>query len=124
MPWIPGAPKLPKSNDPQKVYNAGRGTNAAMTQGFSGANGPASSADIALYHKRREAKIARGEDPGEFNALQYIGRIVNANGRLLDAAAKKVKAKKDARKNALKRLFGMKTDSAEKSGPQSGADVA
>jgi hypothetical protein len=62
MPWIPGAPKLPKSNDQQKVYNIG-GTNPVLASPGM-ANSVASSADLELYRRRREAMIQRGEDPG------------------------------------------------------------
>lgn len=62
MPLIPGAPKLPKSKDSQEVYNVG-GTNPIIASPGT-ANTVASSADLELYRKRREAMIERGEDPG------------------------------------------------------------
>ena len=53
----------------QNVVN-GRMSSTAMIVGSAAgnteANGPATSADIALWKKRREAALARGEDPGMF----------------------------------------------------------
>lgn len=123
MPLLPGAPKLPKSDDQQKVYNTGylSGTNPVLASPGM-ANSVASSADLELYRRRREAQIQRGEDPGSI--LNCLGLHSNANelGVILDAAAKSVKAKHQARKDAVKGLFGLKKDSSKGNDAQPESD--
>jgi hypothetical protein len=76
------------------------------------ANSVASTADLESYRKRREAMIQRGEDPGITNsALSHSSPKPNAMGSIPDAAAKSMNAKHQARKDAVKKLFGMKTES-------------
>ncbi|MCJ1395729.1 hypothetical protein MMC18_008615 [Xylographa bjoerkii] len=53
----------------QNVVNGRTSATAMLSGGMVGnteANGPASSADIALWKKRREAALARGEDPQQW----------------------------------------------------------
>ncbi|KAL2071897.1 hypothetical protein VTL71DRAFT_13132 [Oculimacula yallundae] len=83
------APKLPKTTDQSKVSsNANSGV-----AGGSIMNGVASTAELDMYRRRREAMIQRGEDP--------------------DAVAKAQKARHDSRKQAVKKLFGMKIESSK-----------
>jgi len=74
----------------QNVVN-GRTSATAMSMGSAGgnteANGPASSADIALWKKRREAALARGEDPDQWQ--------------------KDREAKKEARRAKVKSFFNI-----------------
>lgn len=63
MPILRGAPHLPKTTDTGKVNNVA--TSGAGIQADSLAAGMImSSADVAFLKKQREARIARGEDPG------------------------------------------------------------
>lgn len=55
------------------MFNGRTSATAMLSGGLSGglvgnieSNGPASSADIALWKKRREAALARGEDPEQW----------------------------------------------------------
>ncbi|MCJ1403509.1 hypothetical protein MMC11_006732 [Xylographa trunciseda] len=76
----------------QNVFNGRTSSTAILTGGLIGnteSNGPASSADIALWKQRREAALARGEDPEQWR--------------------KDREAKKEARKAKVKSFFNIRS---------------
>jgi len=87
-----GAPVMPKSNDRSIIHTETNplGTGMPMEGNWMGSNipGPPNHADVLYWKRLREAAIARGEDP--------------------DAKVKAYQAKKKARNDKLRKMFGFK----------------
>lgn len=66
--WLKGAPKLPTVDKHPRQVNSMTETTTFAYSGIMGGSpdlaGPATPADLDLWRKERELKIARGEDPG------------------------------------------------------------